>query len=453
MKQGLTGWQLFMMSFGAIVGVGWITVLGRWLELAGPGGSVIALVAGALAVVVVAGNYGLLATRDQLNRGGEIQAVTATLGPFAGFAVTAALALACVAIVAFEAVSAGWILTTLFPFIEGPVVYRAFGHDVHAGTVAVALGGTVVMAVANLRPATRTARSQNAVVLLKIGVTAVFVGAAVFAGQAGNLQPLLPPSQGERSTVAGILALAATMPLWYAGFNVVAQLAGERTASLPPEMIGRLMRRSILAACAFYVAVVLAAASVVPWATLVEAPLPAATAFRVGLSSPILANLVLLSGLLGIVSAWIACFAAATRVLDRLVQQYSGRSRSDAVGVTPGWAGIITLAIAVVAGLMSLTGRAALIPIVNVGALCFGLVYLAMSLAAWRHATRVGEKLRAVGGAAVAAFMAGSVVQSAVAESGWYAAEIVIAISWAIVVVALWYSRSKEMGRHASNKQ
>ncbi len=450
MKQGLTRWQLFMMSFGAIVGVGWITVLGRWLELAGPGGSVIALVAGAAAVCVVAGNYGVLAARDQLSRGGEIQAVGGALGAGAGFAVTAALALACVSIVAFEAVSAGWILTTLFPFLEGPVIYRVFGRDVHAGTAAVALGGTAVMALANLRPTARTARSQNAVVLIKIGVTAVFVGAAALAGQAGNLQPLLPPAGAERSTVGGILALAATMPLWYAGFNVVAQLAGERDATVAPQTIGRMMRLSVVAACVFYVAVVLAAASVVPWATLVTAPLPAATAFRVGLSSPLLANLVLLSGLLGIVSAWIACFAAATRVLDRLAQQYAGMPLSHRVGVPPARAKPITLAIAVVAGLMSFAGRAALVPIVNVAALCFGLVYLAMCLAAWRHADTTRDRLRAVVGAVVAAFMAGSVVHSAMAESGWRAPEIVIALSWGTLVVILWLSRSKDVKQHAT---
>lgn len=446
MKQGLTSRQLFMMSFGAIVGVGWITVLGRWLELAGPGGSVIALAAGAVAVSVVAGNYGFLAGRERLRHGGEIQAVGETLGAGAGFAVAAALALACTSIVAFEAVSAGWILTTLFPALEGPVIYRVFERDVHAGTAAIALGGTALMALANLRPVGRTARSQNAVVLVKIGVTVVFVGAAAFAGQAEHLRPLLPPSGPERSALGGVLALAATMPLWYAGFNVVAQLAGERDASVAAATIGRMMRLSILAACIFYVCVVVAAASVVPWPSLVAAPLPAATAFRIGLSSPLLANLVLLSGLLGIVSAWIACFAAATRVLDRLRRQLGGAGAggSDEPGIAPARARTATLAIALVAGAMSLAGRAALVPIVNVAALCFGLVYLAMCLAAWRHAEALRDRLRAATGAAVAAFMAGSVVFSALAEGGWRAPEMTVVLSWTALVAVLWLSRSKD---------
>lgn len=46
MKQGLSAPQLFMMGFGAIVGVGWIVVVGEWVAQAGaPGGSVIALAA------------------------------------------------------------------------------------------------------------------------------------------------------------------------------------------------------------------------------------------------------------------------------------------------------------------------------------------------------------------------------------------------------------------------
>ena len=72
-SRGLTRLQLFMMSFGAIVGVGWITILGQWLERAGPGGSVIALALGAAAMTLVAGNYGLLARQERLSAGVNIR--------------------------------------------------------------------------------------------------------------------------------------------------------------------------------------------------------------------------------------------------------------------------------------------------------------------------------------------------------------------------------------------
>src|SRR5688572_32723221 len=98
--RGLTRLQLFMMSFGAIVGVGWITILGQWLSLAGPGGSVVALVVGAVAVLVVASNYASLARNDLFASGGEIGAIASSLGQHAAFVVTVAMSLATISLVA-----------------------------------------------------------------------------------------------------------------------------------------------------------------------------------------------------------------------------------------------------------------------------------------------------------------------------------------------------------------
>jgi amino acid transporter len=444
-RRGLTRLQLFMMSFGAIVGVGWITILGQWLSLAGPGGSVIALVAGAAAVLLVAANYALLARKDLLSTGGEIGAVGGSLGLAAAFIVTASLSLASVSIVAFEAVSAGWIVVTIFPALEGPVLYRLFGQDVHAGTVMIALVGTAIVAALNLRPISNTARAQNAIVSVKLGVTALFCVAGLVSGEAKNLLPLLPEPAHGTSALLGVLALVATMPLWYAGFHVIAVLSGERAQSVKLSDVGWVMRTSILAACIFYVCIVLAASYVVPWRTLVSAPLPAAAAFREGLSSVTFANLVLISGLLGICSAWIACFAASVRVLGQLRKQLNGnghRVREEGAGAR---ARSATIAIAVIAGVLTLAGRPALVPIVNVAAMCFGLVYLLVSIATWRHATSLAERCTVAMGACVAGFMSAYVIVSAVMEGGWMAPEVMVVVLGIFLATVSWLMKPKSM--------
>jgi amino acid transporter len=425
-----------MMCFGAIVGVGWITVLGQWLSQAGPGGSLVALVLGALAVSVVASNYALLARKDLFAVGGEIGAVKGSLGAGAAFCVTAALSLATLSVVAFEAVSAGWILVTLFPALEGQPLYQVFGQQVHVGSVVIALTGTVIVAVLNIKPISSTASVQNVLVMVKLGVTALFCLAGVFGGEARNLLPLLPEPPDGVSAWHGVLALTATMPLWYAGFHVVAILSNERADSVRLSDVAGAMRASIFAACLFYACIVLAAAYVVPWQTLITAPLPAATAFRDGLSSTTFANLVLMSGLLGICSAWIACFAASVRVLKQLRMQLTGRE----------WdARLATVAITVIGGTFSLAGRPALVPIVNVAAMCFGLVYLLVSIATWRHAVTLAERCIVIVGAVVAAAMAAYVIVSAVAEGGWLAPEVIVTF-FAVVAAALsWLFRSRKM--------
>ncbi len=434
-RRGLTRLHLFMMCFGAIVGVGWITVLGQWLSQAGPGGSLIALLVGALAVSIVASNYALLARKDLFATGGEIGAVKGSLGAGAAFSVTAALALATVSVVAFEAVSAGWILVTIFPALEGRPLYQVFGQQVHVGSVIIALTGTVVVAVLNIRPIASTASVQNGIVVVKLGVTALFCLAGLFAGEAHNLLPLLPQRADDSSPWPGVLALTATMPLWYAGFHVVAILSNERADSVRAGDVAGAMRGSIYAAFVFYACIVLAASYVVPWQTLITAPLPAAAAFRDGLSSVTFANLVLMSGLLGIFSAWIACFAASMRVWRQLLLQLTGRE----------WgARLALIVITVLGGILALAGRPALVPIVNVASMCFGLVYLLVSIATWRHAVTRSERCIVVLGAVVAGVMAAYVIYSSVAEAGWLAPEVIVTLLAVLTGAVAWLCRSRK---------
>jgi hypothetical protein len=217
--------------------------------------------------------------------------------------------------------------------------------------------------------------------------------------------------------------------MWFAGFHVIAILSRERSTSIGPREIGWLMQISILAALVFYACVVLAASHVVPWRTLISASLPAFAAFKEGLGSGV-ANLVLISGLLGICSAWIACFAAGVRIL---------------VLLTGSTAQAATVAIASIASVLLLAGRAALVPIVNVAALCFGLVYLAVSIAAWRRAKWLKERVTTAAGAVVAAFMSAYVLVSAINVGGWLAPETMVALAALLVARGFWIVKSKSL--------
>jgi basic amino acid/polyamine antiporter, APA family len=430
-----------MMSFGAIVGVGWITILGYWLERAGPGGSVAALAFGAGAVLLVAANYGLLSRLELLCAQGEVGAIARALGRVPAFVATAALTLAYLSIVAFEAVSAGWIVVTLLPAVEGPTLYSAFGHDVHLGNLLVAVGGICMVAALNLRSLSAAASAQNAIVLLKIAVTALFCVASAIGGDVRNLLPLLPESSSSAPTIAGVLGVAATMPLWYAGFNVTALLASERDRTVSSATVARLMCVSVLAACAFYVCVVLAASMAMPWRSLIAAPLPATAGFRHGLHSALLANAVLVAGLLGIISAWISCFAAAARVLTALRAQLQSTRLGEAqMPSAPSRATMI--AVATVAILLTTSDRAALVPIVNVASMCFGIVYLLISCVALRCARLRKDRLLALLGCGVSVFMACYVIVAAVQNGGWLAPELLVVMLWTAVSALSWSLRS-----------
>lgn len=74
----------FSLAFGAIVGSGWVVVLGDWLKAAGPGGASLGFLAGALVMVLVALCYGELAARSTA-AGGEFLYTLETFGRFPAF--------------------------------------------------------------------------------------------------------------------------------------------------------------------------------------------------------------------------------------------------------------------------------------------------------------------------------------------------------------------------------
>src|SRR5580692_4809116 len=94
----------FSLAFGAIVGSGWVVVLGDWLTSAGPGGATLGFLAGALVMVLIALCYGELAARSSV-AGGEFLFTLETFGRFPAFLVGWFLTLYSVAVCAFEAIA------------------------------------------------------------------------------------------------------------------------------------------------------------------------------------------------------------------------------------------------------------------------------------------------------------------------------------------------------------
>ena len=119
LRQQLGSFQFFAIAFGSIIGVGWMVVVGDWLQSAGPLGVSLAFLGSAGMIVLVGLCYAELATMLPV-AGGEIAYTYLTSGPFLAYGVGWFLVLGYVAICAFEAVSLGRILGFLFPALNAP---------------------------------------------------------------------------------------------------------------------------------------------------------------------------------------------------------------------------------------------------------------------------------------------------------------------------------------------
>ncbi len=71
LEKGIKLRHYFVLGFGCIVGVGWVVVLGEWLEQAGPLGALLGFAGGGSLMIIVGLCYGEMATMFPV-AGGEI---------------------------------------------------------------------------------------------------------------------------------------------------------------------------------------------------------------------------------------------------------------------------------------------------------------------------------------------------------------------------------------------
>jgi amino acid transporter len=374
--------QYFSLSFGGIVGVGWIVLLGQWLEAGGPLGAITGFALGGAMMGLIGLCYAEAGSMYPVS-GGEMAYGYAAFGPRAGFAVGWALLLMFISATSYICLSMAWIVDVMVPGLQGPVLYTLGGGTVRAGSLVVAAATLAVFTVINLRGIRSAGRFQDVFTYGKIAIALVFLGAGLVGGSTANLTPLFQDA-GGRTPAGSILATLAIVPWFFGGFNIIPQTMEERSPETPLRLVGLVTVATILAAAVFYCLAILSASMSMPWRELVALELPAASAFRVAFGSTLLERLVLVTGLFGVATVGNSVLLCATRVLFAM-----GRA-----GMAPAWFGSThprtgatdhsLAAVVALAGAGLLAGREGIGPIVAVGAACLALAYLATSAAVLR---------------------------------------------------------------------
>jgi basic amino acid/polyamine antiporter, APA family len=216
-KRGIGRGGYFALSFGSIVGSGWIMLLGEWFRHAAPGGALLALLAGGMLMALIGMCYAELASRMP-RAGGEFLYALEGWGPNTAFIVGWFITLFLVVICAFEGTALAWMVDLLVPAAKGPVLYRLLGEPVTLDGLVLGLGGAGVVCALNLSGLRASVLFQRVVTFGFIAVMAALILSGLAFGNQTHLRPLFSPP-GESSWIFGSLWIFATCSMLLYGFQ------------------------------------------------------------------------------------------------------------------------------------------------------------------------------------------------------------------------------------------
>jgi len=348
----LTPFAFFTIAFGAMVGVGWLPLLGSWLELGGSVGASLSFVVGAALISVIALSY-MDVVRHAPIIGGEAAFAHHIIGPFTGFCIGWALVFSFIAVCAFEAITIGWLATSLLPALKGPEAYTFLGVTVYTGPLVIGIMTTAALTVLQVFGTTLTARAQDVLtVIFLIGVV-MFVVCGIAFGDAQNLVPYF--GDGSPDGWRGVFAVLGVTPVFFGGFNFAVQAILERKDGVTIDQVGTALFAAIALAAMFYVSIIMSAGFASPRALIVAAEMPAVAAFEKALPGHGLAEMVLSVGLVGLLTTWNSVKFATARVLYSMAENQKIPSVFTVVNAkyqTPTFA-IVFVAVLTLMGLMA----------------------------------------------------------------------------------------------------
>ena len=383
MKKELTLFNFFTIGFGAIIGTGWVLLVGDWMVLGGgPIPAMIAFALGSILLVPIGMVFGELTAAIPIS-GGIIEYVERTYGRKMGFITGWMLLLGNAPLCPWEAIAISKLLTTRFAKFEilswltSVKLYTILGADVYLWPTVIALGFAVLVIFMNLKGAGAAAKLSS--FLTKALLTGMVLAMVIsfMTGSPSNAMPVFSQvadaaggtSTSATSLMSGIVAVLVMTPFFYAGFDTIPQQAEEASENIDWKKFGLIPALALLASGAFYLICIYSFGTIIDWHEFVMAPVPAlAVLERINLFFYIAMLIIATLGPLGPMNSF---FGASTRLMLALGRK--GMLPADFAVIDEG-SGVPKKAVAVM-GVLTLVGpflgNNMLVPLTNVAALGF----------------------------------------------------------------------------------
>ena len=255
------------LALGAIIGWGCFVLPGTtFLPKAGPAGTAMGMLIGALLIIVIAISYGYLIRNYPLS-GGEFVYTKEAIGKRNAFVCGWAMILAYWSLIPLNATALALISRYLFPgIIQQGFLYQIAGWDVYAGEVVLASVAIIVMALINIRGIKQAAWMQTAIALTLVGCILIITFLVFSVSDWSNMNPGFPDG---RRWWRGVFSIVAMAPWAFIGFDCIPQSAEEYNFSHKKSTF--IMISAIVVAAILYIAVcAVTAVGVEPWQELLE---------------------------------------------------------------------------------------------------------------------------------------------------------------------------------------
>ncbi len=306
LKKSLHKRDLLALGFGAIIGWGWLSMGGFWITAAGPLGACAAFAIMGVMMCLIGLTFCEL-TSAMPRAGGVMNYTWRAFGPRISFFAAWMMCLGYTAMTAWEGLATVAAVDFLFPIENPTVLYTVAGYDITPMSLIVALAVAALMFVITLRGMDTLSRFNNISVIIMVLIVIVFAAAAFFKGDVENLKP------GFADGFSGVFSICLMCALFLGGFDTIPQAAEE--ADIPRKSIGSILLGALGLAIIWYFITILATSLSLDQGEIGSATLAAGTAMDVIFGSSIAGKILVVSGILGILTSWVALYIGATRLL------------------------------------------------------------------------------------------------------------------------------------------
>ena len=396
MKKELTLFNFFTIGFGAIIGTGWVLLVGDWMVLGGgPVPAMIAFAIGAILLVPIGMVFGELTAAIPIS-GGIIEYVERTFGRKLGFITGWMLLLGNAPLCPWEAFAISKLLTTRFAefpvlaWLRSVKLYTILGADVYLWPTVIALGFAVLVIFLNLKGAGAAAKLSSFLTKALLAGMILAMVISFMTGSPSNAMPVfsqVTDAAGGNATTAtsllgGVIAVLVMTPFFYAGFDTIPQQAEEASDNIDWKKFGLIPAIALLAAGVFYLICIYSFGTIIDWHEFVRSSVPAlAVLERVNLFFYIAMLIIATLGPLGPMNSF---FGASTRLMLALGRK--GMLPESFAEIDPN-SGVPKQAVIVMGALTLIgpfLGNNMLIPLTSVASLGFVFACTMAGLACWK---------------------------------------------------------------------